>query len=266
MNSCKVPCLLVPDTGLVDFHCYIEVHVWKHPGYFLPLLLTLNYFCLGAITSTVTAAGEQGSSSTTENRITTHLSIPLLIVHPGGLKARSCGDVWAPLLTAALQPPKSGSSPVLQGINRWAKLVHAYSVVLFSHRKKKVWPTWVNLEDNMPSKIKQPPEDKYWIIPLTMNSQILRDGEWVERSLLGAGGEGKAIFFIGAEFSFCTIKGGLEKSGDHAPLLCIDSTPLSCMLQKCWRAECRLHFTPPLEPCRLYGKRYSYKLDVIAYG
>lgn len=46
--------------------------------------------------------GERGSSSTTENRITTLPSVPLLNVHPGGLKARSCGDVCTPVCTAAL--------------------------------------------------------------------------------------------------------------------------------------------------------------------
>ena len=46
--------------------------------------------------------GEHGSSSTTENRIPTLPSVPLLNVHPGGLKARSCGDVCTPLCTAAL--------------------------------------------------------------------------------------------------------------------------------------------------------------------
>lgn len=47
----------------------------------------------------------------------------------------------------------------------------------------------------MPSKIKLCPEDKYWIIPLNMSSQILRDREGVDRSLLGAGERGERLLF-----------------------------------------------------------------------
>jgi len=99
-------------------------------------------------------------------------AIPLLGIHPTELKAKTLGDIWAPIFhsTTVLSSQKAEvthMSRQLKWVNRMccAHRMQYYSVLkrqeILTHPA-----TWMNLEDAL-SEISQSQKDNYYIIPLT---------------------------------------------------------------------------------------------------